>query len=341
MVSPRYMVLAAMPGCGPDQRVSGASGVFSRLAALCVAGWMCAAPAHAAFTLEELMSGSNEIVVGNSESIWREIFGNYDYNVDQQTGQGQSDIVGTATDPGFYTAYDDGGTAGSTGDDYIAFRIRTNDQNGNKDYYGGYLWVGIDADGDNDIDAYINYTASNSSTTVSIYGPGAGLNNSPSTSTVTAPNNTAAYVWTNPTGYDQSNYRAVDTLIDGGTTTNAGSPDDTSVDWYVTFQLPFASLINFLNDEGEMGVGNTISGVDDTTPLRFIVASSTQANSLNQDIGGIDGNDPNYDPNLTWDQQPGSPLSQPFNGTGLVPEPSSSLLLILGGLGLLLRRRRA
>lgn len=323
-----------------------------RFCILCFTGLPFVSVGHAAFTSAELTSGSIEVMSGNSESIWREVFGNYDYNTDQQTGQGSADIIGTATDPGFYTAYDTNGTtgAGQHGDDFLAFRVRTNEQNGNKNYYGGYLWVGIDADNDNDIDAYLNYTSNNTGTEISIFGPGAGANNSPNTTTVTAPTNTAAYIWTDPTYGD---YRAVSwgdgttgPGLDGGTTNNAGlaagtdGNNDTSPDWYVSFQIPFASLVSFLNDETEMGVGNTIPGVTDQTPLRFVVASSTQPNSFNQDIGGIDGDDPGYNGDLTWDQQPGSPLSQPFTSVGVVPEPSSSLMAMFGGLGVILRRRR-
>lgn len=320
---------------------------FRSAIALCGAFILVVTMARGAFTAQELASGSNEVVNGNTESIWRRVLGNYDFNTDQQTGQGQSDIIGTDTDPGFYTAYDTGATTGTPGDDYLAFRVRTNAQNGTKNYYGGFVWIGIDADSDNDFDAYINYTASASATIVSIYGPGDGLNDAPNTTTVTAPNNTAAYTWTNPTGFTNSNYRAVDTTIDGGTTNNAGAVagtdgnTDADPDWYVSFQLPFASLIAFLADPGEMnGINNQpITGVDDTTPLAFLVATSTQANSLNQDVGGIDGDDPNYDPSLSWEQQPGSPLSDPFTSSGLVPEPSSILMLALGGLVLMMRRR--
>jgi hypothetical protein len=72
---------------------------FRSAIALCGAFILMVTMARGAFTAQELASGSNEVVNGNTESIWRRVLGNYDFNTDQQTGQGQSDIIGTDTDP--------------------------------------------------------------------------------------------------------------------------------------------------------------------------------------------------------------------------------------------------
>lgn len=265
----------------------------------------------------------------SDNGIWVEVLGNFDYNADQQTGQSSSDIIGVApdasghsTDPGFFTAYD--GV-----DDELAFRVRTNAQNGTKSYYGGYLWVGIDVDNDYAVDAYVNYTSSNAGSLVRIFGPGTGANDRPSTTTVVAPTNTNnTYEWTDPT---YSNYRAVTgTDWDGapvGTTNDAGG--DGNTDWYASFKIDYDFLLLFLQDSAEMGA-NAFSAAEvsgfDPTQFGFIVASSTQPNSLNQDIGGIDGNT-----DTAWIDGPMGPI----------PEPSSSMMLMLGGMSLLLRRRRA
>ena len=108
------------------------------------------------------------------------------------------------------------------------------------------------------------------------------------------------------------------------TTTTSGDPD-----WYASFLVPFNDVVTYL------GALSSPIIIDDTTAMRYIVATSTQVNSLNQDIGGLDG---------------GTNSDTPFEDTGTftppvdaggnpMPEPGTLPLALLG-LFLMHRRSR-
>jgi len=256
---------------------------------------------------------------------WNSVGGNYDYLVDQQTGQPSSDIVGgvggayNAYDAGFFTNWD-AGTASST-DGTLGFRVRLDDKDTNQGTYKGVLWIGVDADIDGDIDAFMGVDNQGSSQTLGIYAPGSGLNNSPNTTTISS---TAATSYT--VSSSNYNYRAV-TAADGGTTLDITTANSGDTDYYLSFTINFADVVSFLN-------GNGIS-ITDASPLRYVLGTATQHNSLNQDLGNVNGN---VNSSITWEQLGG--FSPTMNATGtVVPEPTAALL---GGLGLLalFRRRR-
>jgi MYXO-CTERM domain-containing protein len=99
--------------------------------------------------------------------------------------------------------------------------------------------------------------------------------------------------------------------------------DKLDPDYYVSFMVPFQSVVSFLANES--------IAITDQTPMRYISATATQTSSLNQDLGGID--DKNYNPSDPWNFSDPKPL--------VVPEPSSGILA-LGSLAaaLFIRRRR-
>ncbi len=274
---------------------------------------MCSSLAPAAVTLS------------SASTLWTAINGNYDYLADQQTGQPSDDIVGNAANPGFFTAFDDAGTPSQT-DGFLAFRVRMNaQQSGNGTSYTGYVWVGVDADMDGTVDAYIRHTGGASGAT-SIHHPGNDLNNSPSTTSIVA---TAAVSYSNSNNPTHYNYRAVTT--NDSPSINIDPNDKGATDWYVSFQLEFSGLVNYLSSQ------NPSISINQNSPLRYIVATSTQGNSLNQDLGGVPKT---YDGTQTWSQLGG--FSSFMTGSGqVIPEPSSSLFAMLSGLVLLMRRRRS
>ena len=60
--------------------------------------------------------------------------------------------------------------------------------------------------------------------------------------------------------------------------------------------------------------------VNQNTQFSYVVATSTQTNSLNQDIGGV--NNKTFNPALTYIQL--GAISPPITGTGVVaPEPGT------------------
>ena len=71
--------------------------------------------------------------------------------------------------------------------------------------------------------------------------------------------------------------------------------------------------------------------------MRYVAATSTQTNSLNQDLGGIDGGNTST---TSWEDLGGFTETVTPHGT-VVPEPSSGILAF-GALAatLFIRRRR-
>jgi hypothetical protein len=278
------------------------------------------------------------VPVGSSSTLWNPIVGNFDYHVDQQTGgttqPSSSDIVGgTGTNYGFLVAFNDNGNVNSI-DGTMGFRVRL-DTNGGTDKnpaFNAVAWVGIDADASGSIDVFLGANFQGGNSQLEIRASGGGANISPSTTTIA---NTAFKTYTLDTIEDATpanyNYRPVNFLTDGGNTDDLTQNTSGDTDFYLSFNIPFADVVQFL---GALQNPKTPINITDKTPLRFVVMTATQANALNQDIGGVDDN--NFNPGDTWEVIGG--LTPPYTP---VPEPSNSLLL-LGSLtaGCLIRRRR-
>jgi MYXO-CTERM domain-containing protein len=263
--------------------------------------------------------------VSAPSSAWTVLNGNYDYIADQQTGQPESDIVGVGTNAGFFTTFNNNGTASNT-DGTIGFRIRLDENGGNKNSpaFTRVAWIGIDANADAVLDVFVGLGMQGSNSVLGIYDAGNSANTSPDTTSISS---TAAYNYTvTATNY---NYRPVDYLTDGGTTNDVTTSSTGDPDYYLSVLFPFADLVAFLQTQSII--------ITDETALRYIVATSTQHNSLNQDLGGVDGG---INSALTWTQLGG--FSPYITASGnLVPEPASAGLAALGlALGTLRRRRK-
>jgi hypothetical protein len=105
-----------------------------------------------------------------------------------------------------------------------------------------------------------------------------------------------------------------------------GSKDGT--DWFISFSINFNDLVSML------AATNIV--VNQSTPMAFIAATSTQGNSLNQDINGAPKID-NTNNDQTWVALGAS--TNPISPDGQVPEPAAMGLVALGGIWLLIQKR--
>ncbi len=262
--------------------------------------------------------------VSASSTEWAAFLGNYDFLADQQTGQPESDIVGNGSNPGFFMTFNNNGAA-STTDGTIGFRLRLDAAGGNTNNpaFTRVAWIGVDANVDGAIDAFLGIANQGSSSTLGIFAPGNGANTSPSTTSIAS---SPAFSYT--IGSGNYNYRPVNFTTDGGTTNDVTPSSSGDPDYYLSVLLPFGDLVSYLATKGIT--------INDQSGMRFVVATSTQANSLNQDLGGVNGG---TNSSTTWVALGGfSQVVKP--GGSPIPEPSSLLLassaLLLG----LSRRKR-
>jgi hypothetical protein len=242
-----------------------------------------------------------------------------DYPNDQRTGIPEADIVGDTANPAFYTRFDDAGTP-STTDGNLAFRVRVGSDK-NPAGFDHFMGVGLDANNDGALDIFLAVENSGNPDRVGIFDAGSGANTSPSTTTIVS---TALFSYS--LSVSNFSFLAVSLSLDPtGTTTDVDADGDT--DYYVTFVVPFADVVNALAAQG--------ISVTDQTALRAVVGSSTQPNSLNQDLGGPNGG---TDDTQTWAAL--GALTNAFSANP-VPEPGTAGLLALGLCGLAGGRRAA
>ena len=234
---------------------------------------------------------------------------NPDPSNDQQTGSGEGDIVGNQDHPSVYVAFGDAGTPSLT-DGVLGLRIRLGADD-NPAGFKGALFVGIDANGDGALDLFIGVDNSGSSNTIGIWSPGNGANTSPSTTTiVSAP--LASYTIT-ALNYS---WTAVNTTIDPTVGTATDLNGDGKNDYFLTFTVPFADIVAALAAKGIT--------VDQNSTFSYVVATATQANSLNQDLNGVGKN---YDGNATWSTL--GVISDPITAGGIpVPEPNAAFFAV-------------
>jgi hypothetical protein len=118
------------------------------------------------------------------------------------------------------------------------------------------------------------------------------------------------------------------------TATNFDLDGGGKADFFLSFVVPFSSLVSAFNS-------NLGMSIDQNTPFAFVAATSTQTNSLTQDLNGVNGGTSSTS---TWSQLGG--LTSPYSssGTAVVPEPGSFALLSLSagifGIAFLRSRRR-
>ena len=237
---------------------------------------------------------------------------NPDPSNDQQTGTSEGDIVGNLLHASAYTIFGDAGTPSLT-DGTLGFRVRLGGDL-NPSGFKTALFVGIDANQDGKIDLFLGVNNSGSADTVGIWNPGPGLNVSPNTTSIVA-TPLVSYV---PVAGNY-NWSQVDTTIDPSVGTATDIDGGGQTDYFLSFAVPLSDIIAQLASLG-------ITGFDQNSTLSYVVATATQANSLNQDLNGVDKN---YDGAMTWSLL--GVLSDPITVTGLaaVPEVNPALWIVL------------
>lgn len=267
-----------------------------------------------------LLAGiSSPAQIANSPSIdWTPIsFGvtQPDPIHDQQTGQQEGDIVGNLLNPAIYMYFDNSNTPSLT-DGVLYFRGRLGGEESPPGYSRAFF-VGVEATGDDALDAFIGVDNSGSNDAIGIWDAGSGANISPSTTSIAS---TAFATYTESS--TNFSWRAVSLATDGIDTTDVDG-GTSGTDYFLSYAVPFADVVSFFS---------TVKGVavNENSTFNFVFATATQANSLNQDLGGISGG---VNSTQTWSSL--GIMSDPV----VVPEPGSAVLLIVG-LEVLLRRRK-
>ena len=271
------------------------------VAALCFVG---GAFGSAAVVVDVASSTPNWIAISYTGS-------NPDPSGDQQTGGGEGDIVGNLSHPSAYTAFGNAGTPSLT-DGTIGFRVRVG-ADSNPPGFDGALMVGIDANRDGALDLFIGVNNSGSQAIIAIWNPGTGLNISPSTTTI---GNTALVSYAETSA--NYSYTAVTLSIDPSVGTATDINADGKNDYFLSFSVPFNDVVAQLAARG-------ITGFTEDTPLSYVVATSTQGNSLNQDLNGVPKT---YDPASGWAALGANSNTISSSGVYAVPEPGTGALLL-------------
>lgn len=234
-----------------------------------------------------------------------------DAAADQQTGQGQDDFVGDGTNIAFAQTAGTM-TIGGVTRDYLAFRARMNTYDANG--FSGILTLGLDLDGDGDLEILVSADDKSQTKGIRFATPGTDLNNSPST--------TSWGSWSNPSGttlFDANTYNYQQTTV-----SNFGGTADALVSFAVTFSDLQAAI---------RALGGTWTNFNVTygTMISFIAFSTTQGNSINQDLVGA----AKISSKTTTTFSSLGAITPAINAYGVVPEPATyaqmGALLLAGG----------
>jgi hypothetical protein len=277
-----------------------------------------------------LLSGAStwaQINPASSTTSWTPIQygpGNIpDPTADQQTGSSEGDIVGNLLNPSLYTAFYDGGTPANLTDGQLAFRFRVG-MDKNPAGYTGCAFVGLDLDGNGVLDVFAGVNNSGSTAQVGLWWAGSGANVSPSTTSI-ASSPTFVYA---QTGANYS-WLAVSAVNNpSGTTLDVDGGGKT--DYYLSFAVPFADLVSMVSTNG-------FATFNEQSFIRYVAATATQANSLNQDLNGVNGG---VNSSATWSSL--GAMSSPVTSSGFVPvpEPATHALFGLGLASVIIFGRR-
>jgi VCBS repeat-containing protein len=230
---------------------------------------------------------------------------------DHQTGQGEADIVGnsgtlTTSLSSFYFKHV-AGTNATNGT--MHYRVRVGGDQSPAGFKSALL-IGADANRDGKLDLFVGIDNSGQSNGVYIWRPGNDLNISPSTTSLESRTPVKRYALTG------SNYHwgAVDSIsstagvvLDPSADTQARRDFNgaAGTDYLLSFSLPFADIVAALGAQG--------IAINSSTPVTYVMGTSTQVQSFNQDLNGVAGGTSS---NLTWGAL--GVLTQPVSPSGVV-----------------------
>ncbi len=258
---------------------------------------------------------------------------NPDPAADQQTGSRESDIVGNVLQPAAFTMFGDAGTPGLT-DGTLGFRIRVSEDS-NPSGFKAALFVGLDANGDGALDLFLGVNNSGSADTIALWNPGTGANTGPSTTSIVSPP-MRTFVPLSGTNYQFAPVTAINDPTAGGSLNLDGGT--TGNDYFLSFSVPFFEVVTALGNRG-------ITGVNQNSNFTYVIATSNQDNSLNQDLNGIGAGFTNSPSTFASLGIVTNPISASGNAAPLsaVPEPSTwvAAAALLGVVGAARPRRRA
>lgn len=283
-------------------------------------------------------SGQSLIDVAGSSSVMKPLEkspGVYmaDPRADAQTGQTQADIIGSATQAAAWIQF-----GSLNNQDAMAFRVRLDSLSSN---FSTNVRFGFDLNVDGTVDLFLGVIYQGSNPTHIGYwdatGTGSTANTSPSTTSMSAM--TAYNVAVATTGVGANyNYQLISTTNTPGyePVPGVGGAADTTTDAVLTFATSLATFQSAAQDAAVMGPAFTFSS---TSNFRVTVITSTQTNSINQDVlgPGAGSSTVRYD----------DPVSGGFTQTILpsgdpIPEPGTfaAVGLLLAPAVLIRRRRR-
>jgi hypothetical protein len=272
---------------------------------MAAAAWAMSLPARADLILPSPTTNWTAVTFNSANSY-------PDYYDDQNTGIPAADIVGTNGAPSLYYKFD-GLNTPSLADGLMAFRIRLG--SGVESGFNRVVHVGIDANRDGALDLFVSADNSGSKPMVRIFTAGDDLNTSPNTTSIDSQNPTYSYA----EGVTNYHYAPVSLSLDP-TAISLDLDADGNNDYFLSYLVPFENVVSALALVG-------IPNIDENSIFRFVAATSTQPNSLNQDLNGPAKK---YDGSQTWEQLGAASDEFAADGT-VVPEPSTAFFLLLGG----------
>lgn len=266
------------------------------------------------------------LVISSSTADWTKItYGTNspDVYIDQQTGLKSGDLVGNASNAAFYTKFDNARTPSLT-DGTLAFRVRLNEaKNYSKLAFGYNLFVGMDADRNGSLDLFLGIDNVPGGTgMVAIWNPGTGANTGPSTTTIVSP---PLFTYAETAGVNYHFAMVTAALDPSATSFDLDGAGNTDV--FLSFSLAFADVVSALSGKG--------ISINQDSAINYVMATATQANSLNMDLNGVNGGTSST---MTFAQLGG--VADTFSPTGVaIPEPAAALLFGIGGMSAWFLRR--